>query len=208
VAGVTATLPEELLLFAYDDVTGRPLRGSTEVGCALAGAILVELAMAGRVTVVDGKLSVLDLAPTGDPIFDEVLARIASVETPLKPERWVAKLRSGLRDKVLARLIGRGALRFEEVPVLRVFSVRRYPVRDGSIKAAARARLDRVLLHNGEPDARTAALATLLNACGLTRRAFPDLGRKQLKVRMGELGDGHWASVAVRKAIRSIQAAA
>jgi hypothetical protein len=200
-----ATLPEELLLFAYDDVTGRPLRNSTNVSYGLAGAVLVELDLAGRITVLDGRLSVLDRAPVGDPVLDAALERIVSVAKPRKPEWFVVRLQSRLRDKVLTRLVERGVLRMERTPVLRVFSVRRYPMVDGGIKSAARAQLERVVVHNGLPDARTAALATLLQACGLARPIFPELSRKQLKSRMGQLGEGQWASDAVRSAIASSQ---
>ena len=61
------------------------------------------------------------------------------------------------------------------------------------------------MVHGGVPDARTAGLAALLNAAGLARRTFPELDRRQLKIRMGELGEGQWVGSAVRKAIQSLQ---
>jgi hypothetical protein len=66
-------------------------------------------------------------------------------------------------------------------------------------------------VHGGVPDARTAALAALLNASGLGRRTFPELDRRQLKIRMSsmsELNEGQWVSAAVRKAIQSSQSSA
>jgi hypothetical protein len=199
------TLPEELLVFAYDDDTGRPLRVSSNIGYGLAGAALVELELAGRISVLDGKLELLDRSPVGDPVLDAVLERVVSVERLHKADWWVQRLQSRLRDKVLARLVERGVLRLERRPVLRVFSVRRYPVVDRGIESNARSQLERVVVHNGEADARTAALATLLYACGLARPVFPELSRKQLKMRMGQLDEGHWAGDAVRKAISASQ---
>jgi hypothetical protein len=64
------------------------------------------------------------------------------------------------------------------------------------------------VVHGGVPDARTAGLAALLNASGLGRRTFPELDRRQLKIRMSELSEGQWVSVAVRKAIQSLQSSA
>jgi hypothetical protein len=49
-------------------------------------------------------------------------------------------------------------------------------------------------------------MASLLNTSGLGRRTFPELGRGQLKARMGELCEGQWTSPAVRQAIQSILA--
>jgi hypothetical protein len=205
---VSAPLPEELLLLGYDDVTGQAKMGSIELDCGLAGAVLVELRLAGRIDVIDGRVAVLDPTPVGDAESDAVLARIAGEQKRRKPDWWVAKLRHGMRNRLLARLIDRGVLRMQLQELLWGFSVRRYFAIDSGITSTARSRLERVVVHNLDPDARTAALATLLNVCGVARRVFPDLGRKQLKVRMAQLAEGQWPSVAVRDAIRSIQSSA
>lgn len=201
-----ATLPEELLLIAYDQVTGRAKPGGAiELDCGVAGAVLLELSLAGRIDVVDGKVSVLDPAPIGDPESDAVLERIAGAEKRRKPDWWVSRLRFGMRNRLLARLVERGVLRMEQRHVLWLFSVRRYVAIDTGIGSAARSRLERVVVHHGEPDARTAALAALLNVCGLARWTFPEIDRRQLKIRMNQLSEGQWAIAAVRTAIQSIQ---
>lgn len=207
-SGWDVTLPEELLLLAYDDVTGRVRAGSIELDCGLACAVLAELALAGRIDVIDGKVRVVGRATVGDPECDAMLGRIAVEESNRKPDWWVGKPRPGMRNRLLARLVDRGVLRMQLQDFLWLFSVRRYPAIEPGVGSAARSRLELVVVHHGEPDARTAALACLLNACGLARRAFPDLDRRQLKIRMGELGEGQWTSVAVRKAIRSLQSSA
>lgn len=88
-----------------------------------------------------------------------------------------------------------------------MFPVRRYPAINPRLEAAARTRLVLAVVQGAEPEARTAALAALLDACGLARRTFPELGRRQLKARMKEIGEGQWASAAVRKAIQSMNSA-
>jgi Golgi phosphoprotein 3 GPP34 len=201
-----ASLPEELLLIAYNDTTGRQESGAAELGCGLAGAVLVELALTGRVGVVDGHVRAVDGRPTGDPVLDEVLARIATAKKPRKPDWWVGKLHSGIQAQLLDRLVERGVLRRQRHKVLGLFPVRRYPTLDAGQESAVRSRLQSVVGHGTEPDARTAALAGLLDACGLARRTFPELDRKQLKARMKELSEGQWTSDAVRKAIQSIHA--
>jgi hypothetical protein len=201
-----ASLPEELLLIAYNDTTGRQEGGSAELGCGLAGAVLVELAMASRVDIADGHVRVVDARPTGDPVLDDVLARIAAEKKARKPDWWVGKLPSGIQQRLLDRLVERGVLSRQRHKVLGLFPARRYPTLDAGQEVAARARLQSVVGHGTQPDARTAALAALLDACGLARRTFPDVDRKQLKARMKELSEGQWTSDAVRKAIQSIQA--
>ena len=199
-----ARLAQELLLIAIDDA-GRTRGGSTELDCGIAGAALSELSLAGRIGVVDGRVRVTDSAPTGDPESDAALARIAGETKARKPDWWVDKLRHGQRNRLLARLVEGGVLRMERQDVLWLFSLRRYFAIDPRVTSVTRLRLEHVVVRGGHPDARTAALVTLLHACGLTRRAFPELDGKQLKTRMGELGDGQWVGAAVRKAIDSLQ---
>jgi hypothetical protein len=201
-----ATLAEELLLIAYNDKTGRSEGGSTELDCGLAGALLVQLALAGSIDVVDGKVVVMDRTPTGDALVDSALTRIAGERRARKPDWWVGKLKTGVRDELLARLTKRGVLQMQRRKVLKLFPVRRYPTLDPGVESAAQSRLQSVVVHGAQADARTAALASLLDACRLARRTFPDVDRKQLKLRMTELGEGQWTSDAVRKAIQSIQA--
>lgn len=201
------SLAEELLLIAYDDETGKANAGSTELDCGLAGAVVLELALAGRLDVIDGKVVVVDASATGEPINDSVLQRIAGERRARKPEWWVGKLHSKVRDGVLARLTERGVLRLEQHKVLGLFPVRRYPAADSARENAARTRLDMVVVKGVEPDTRTAALASLLDACGLAKRMFPDIGRRELKARMKQINEGQWAGAAVRKAIQSIHAA-
>jgi Golgi phosphoprotein 3 (GPP34) len=201
------TLAEELLLIAYNDETGKVGAGGPELDCGLAGALLLELALAGRIDVVDGKITVLDPAAAGEVLTDTALARIIREGKARKPEWWVGKLRSKLRADVLARLTERGVLRLERHKVMGLFPVRRYPSVDPATENSARARLDMAVVKGVEADPRTAALASLLHACGLAKRTFPDIDRRQLKARMKEINEGQWAGAAVRKAIQSIHAA-
>lgn len=206
VSGVERTLAEELLLIAYHAKPGRAAGSSTDLDCGLAGAVLVELALAGRIEVVDGKVSVLDRGPVGDREIDAALDRIAGEDKRRKPEWWVGKLRSGVGERLLVRLTDRGVLRMHRQKVLWVFSTRSYSVLDSGATSAARAQLNRVVAQGAEPDARTAALAALMDACGLARRAFPGVGHDQLTARMKQWAEGQWTSTAVRNAIHSIHA--
>ena len=183
------TIPEQLLLIAYDENGRAKTGGSIELDCGLAGAVLLELSLAGRIHLVDGKVEAPDRTPVGDPEIDAALERIAAEGKRRKPDWWVSRLRSGMRNRLLARLVDGGQLQLELHDLLWLFSVRRYVPSATGVRSTTRARLDRVVVHNGEPDARTAGLAALVNASGLARRTFPDYDRKQLKVRMRELSE-------------------
>ncbi|MFG1881778.1 GPP34 family phosphoprotein [Micromonospora sp. NPDC049102] len=154
-------LAEELLLLAYDDSTGKATMPRISLDLGMAAAVLVELALAGRIAYADGSLAVVDPTPTGEPITDEVLARIAA-DTPHTPASWVQRLRHGLRDKILGDLCTQGVVRDVDETELGFIHVHRYPVVDSSVEADTRQRLADALAGAAAPDERTAALATLV----------------------------------------------
>ncbi|MEU1836381.1 GOLPH3/VPS74 family protein [Micromonospora chersina] len=201
-------LTDELLLLAYDDA-GTNRLGRPHLDHGLAGAVLLELALAGRVEVVDGRLAVTDPAPTNVPLLDRALATVAG-DRPRKPKDWIARLGKGLPDRVLDGLVDAGVLRRESDRVLWVFPRTRYPSPTGAepaVETAARERMAAALAGGGPVDARTAALLGLTRAVGLDRKLFRELPRDRVKARLAEIAAGDWASAATRKAIEETQAA-
>nr|WP_296063731.1 GPP34 family phosphoprotein [uncultured Actinoplanes sp.] len=157
-------LAEELLLLAYDDQTGKATGSRIGLDLGMAAAVLVDLALAGRIAYADGYLKVVDPSPTGDEIADAVLARAAADE-PHTPSQWVQRLRHRLRTRVLDDLVARGVIRDVDETQMGVIHVHRYPTTDPAYEAEIRKRLADALTSEGICDERTAALATLLSAC-------------------------------------------
>ena len=202
------TLAEDLLLLAYDD-EGNAHVGTPQLDYALAGALLMELTLDGRLAVADGALTVVDPAPTGDPLLDEALTRIAAEPTPRKPQAWIDPLSAGLVDRVLTRLIDAGVLRREEGRVLWVFPRTRYPSTTGGEPAeevAVRAELAAALDGDGTVAPRTAALCALVPVVRLEGVAFPDRPRKEVAERLKRLAAHNWPAAAVREAIEEVEA--
>ncbi len=200
------TLPDELVLIAYDD-GGK--RAGGQLDLAVAGAVLVELALAQRVNTDHKHLTVVDAAPTGDALLDQALARMAG-DRPRSAKDWVTRLQKGTREQVLDRLVTAGLLRRQTNRVLGIFPVTRFPdAAPGSSLSPEhelRRRLEAVVLHGQQPTDRTAALIALLHAGGLRAAAFPDAPRRQTERRMKEVSEGSWAGEAVRKAVQEVQA--
>ncbi|ASW57988.1 GPP34 family phosphoprotein [Plantactinospora sp. KBS50] len=187
----TTALAEELLLLAYDDKSGKALGSRIGLDLGMAAAVLVDLALANRIAFDDGSIVVTDPTPTGEPIADQVLARVAA-DTPHTPASWVQRLRHGLRDRALADLCGRGVMRdVDETAMGGFVHVHRYPAVDPSVEAGIRGRLADALTGSATPDERTAALATLVAAI----RMEPRLGlagreAAEVRQRLAEIGAG------------------
>ena len=70
----TLTLAESLLLVSFD--RWGVLRGPAGLAAWLAAAELTDLVAAGRITVRDGVVAVLNAQPPGNPMLDDALAML------------------------------------------------------------------------------------------------------------------------------------
>jgi hypothetical protein len=163
----SVALAEELLLLAYDDESGKATGSRIGLDLGMVAAVLVELALAGRIVYVDQMIIVRDAAPTGDAIVDEVLARVAA-DAPHTPASWLQRLRNLVHDRVLADLCARGVIRDVDETTMDFIHLHRYPTVDATVEAEVRARLHRALTTDETPDVRTAALTTLMAAARMT----------------------------------------
>ncbi|GAA4939843.1 GOLPH3/VPS74 family protein [Actinoplanes utahensis] len=202
-------LMEEFTLLAFDD-DGRKIVDSTRLDYTLGGAILLELALAERIEVVDKKVVVRDPSATGDELLDQSLTRIATDTKSRKPGHWVQKFAKGTRQRVLDDLVAAGVLRAEEGKFLIIFPQTRYPSAAGGepvVETEARARMRAAIEGTGEADPRTSALCALVAASDTSRKVFADLDRKLVKRRLKEISEGAWAAAAVKRAIEEVFAA-
>lgn len=170
------TFTEEIVLLALDDKTGAPLPlPVTALSYGLAGAVLADLAVAGKVDTDDKKLTVLDPTPTGDPLLDPWLALIAAEKISHPVAHWLSVLadrQQEIEQPALDRLISRGILQRQDKKILWVIGLRRYPTVDGHERTEVRTRLGRLILGEDIPDPRDAILISLLSGCRLTDKIF------------------------------------
>ncbi|MGC5285808.1 GOLPH3/VPS74 family protein [Micromonospora sp. DT231] len=203
------TLADELALLAHDDA-GTNRLGWPGLDHGLAGALLLDLAVAGRVELVDDRLVVTDPAPVGRPLLDDALARIAGERKLRKPQDWVTRLAKDLPRRVLDGLVAAGVLRRESDRVFWVVPRTRYPSPTGTepaVETEARQRMWAAIVGDGPVPPRTAALLGLTRAVRLHRTLFGDLPRQRVERRLDEIGAGDWGSAATRRAIEQTQAA-
>jgi hypothetical protein len=208
------SLAEEIVLLSLDDETGRPVgRVGMAPDLALAGALLMDLALVGRVDTDRDKLWLADNTPTWDAVMDAALARLDAPDAPGDARGAImllARDAPDLRGALLDRMVAAGMLRRVEDRVLWVFSEQRHPKAEGRAQAeSARARLRAMLLAEEIPEPRDALLLGLARAAGLLPLLFSldQLKRVQdwleLVTRIESLNRSLGAAVADVRAARS-----
>ncbi|GLU47538.1 GOLPH3/VPS74 family protein [Nocardiopsis ansamitocini] len=202
------TLAEDLIVLAHDPAKGRPLVGSTRLACGLAGALLADLALAGRISIDADYVYADRYSPSRDTDLDTVADRIAVSRRNRKVHWWVNKLQSStLRKRLLERSTREGALHRARRTVLVVFPRDDYYPRDPDRRSQLRRNLRGVLLGEVRADARTMVLLALVGATGAHRRLFPDLPNRERRRRIKTVVTGDTIGRAVRKAVQSSEAA-
>jgi hypothetical protein len=170
------TFTEEIVLLALDDKTGAQLHlPVTALNYGLAGAVLADLAWAGKIDTDQERLTVLDPSPTGDSLLDPWLELIAAEKNVHSVSHWLfalAERRKEIEQPALDRLMARGILRREDKKILWVIGLRRYPTIDGQERTEVRTRLGQLILGEDLPDPRDAMLIGLLRGCRLTDSIF------------------------------------
>ncbi|MFJ3876417.1 GPP34 family phosphoprotein [Streptomyces sp. NPDC090077] len=203
------TLAEEIVLLSLDDESGSAQQRQA-AGWAVAGAFLLELVLAERVSISGKALTVTDPTSTGEPLLDgraELIGTWLRGRGRHRASDWLMKDQAKAVSAAVERLCERGVIVEEKRKVLGMFPVRRYPESDGAVERELRARLAAVVLDGEEPDIRTTGLIALIHSAKLHGLAFPDAPREQVAARMAEIADGQWAAESVRTAIRDTQAA-
>ncbi|WP_431676581.1 GOLPH3/VPS74 family protein [Kitasatospora sp. KL5] len=206
---MAVTLPEEMMLLSLDDESGQAKDGLM-LGLPLSGAIVLELAFAGRVTLADGQVRVVDTRPTGVELLDGRLAALAAWTEGRRRTKIGDWLMKDQRTSVRAAeesLCRRGLVTEEKHKLLGLIPVRRYPEADGSVERELRERLTGAVLRGEEADDRTAALIALLQAGLLHRIAFPGVPRREVEPRMKAFTEGHGVTESIRVAVGAMYAA-
>ena len=184
---------EELLVLVLDEGRGEfaPSLPPRSLNLALAGAVLMDLALEGRIDTDLDQLMPVDPTPLGDDVLDPALAEIARDGRSRDTAYWLERI-AGRGDRIrraaLARLIERGILRTEAQGLLSLVPAvsrsRRYPTADGQPVEEAKLRIMRVLFSDDVPDPRDIAMIALANACGVFRTILSSEERAQIADRI------------------------
>ncbi len=203
------TFAEEILLLLLDDQDGTfvPVP-EWSMQCALAGAVLMDLALANRIDTDLNSLVLVDKQPTGDDLLDPTLERIAGDSGAHDARYWVelvAAEADDIRDRALARLVERGVLSREENRFLWVFQSRRYPLIDGKAEREVKLRLMGVLFSDEIPDPRDIVILSLVDSCGIFNELLSGRELERCRERVEQVRRMDLIGQAVAKSIWEIQ---
>ncbi len=177
-ANATRTLSDEYWMLSHHDYDGKMLVNDEVLETGLAGAVITELLLAGRLDIIDKRVVVRDMRPTGTPLLDLVVSMVANTPSQLSALKWIQQVRDAqysspersgpisLTDTVGLRLAAAGLVEEQAVRGLFKTTVRLVPA--AWTRAAAPAvRIGYYLGRLNEMDTETRMLAGLALAVGL-----------------------------------------
>jgi Golgi phosphoprotein 3 len=170
------TLADEIIVLMLRDDTGaiKPARAAS-ANIAIAGGLLMELALLGRIDTDLTSLFIVDPNPVGDELLDHVLREIAAQPVKRSSMWWINQFGvhgGDLSGTVLGRLVEAGILREEDRQFLWVLSRRAYPKNSGREEREAKARLMSVIFDDVVPTPRDTLLLGLADSTGVLEDMF------------------------------------
>ncbi|MEV0810926.1 GPP34 family phosphoprotein [Micromonospora sp. NPDC050200] len=197
-------LRDELFLLGHNDDTGHPHIHRQALAIGLAGAVLIDLFLAGRIVLDPNDdrpagerwLRLHTDQPVGDLIGDTALAaiRYGRAAPPLKA--FLRAFSEDLYERTRAGLVAAGILR--QITRRRLGGLARtdtYLATDSKWALVARARLRYLAAGREHPDNHTAALAGLVATLGLTSHLYLDDDTATLTERLKAIAEQHHRSV-------------
>ncbi len=202
------TFPEEILLLALDDETGKiKSLPKITIDTAICAAALTELTFLRKIDAGPEKLFIADTSKVGDPLLDEVLEVLkADMEKPIV--YWISLLAEELtdvEDKVLDSLVKKNVLKLENKKILWVFNQRTYPTVDDAEMVEVKARLKKIIEDKELPDPRDAVLISLVNACHLFGEIFAEDELEQHREQIEKMAKFDFVGQALAESIKDIE---
>ena len=203
---------EEMLLLVLHDHNGKFARvPDWSMNYALAGSVLMDLAMENRIDTDPNKLVLLDRSPIGDDLLDPTLEDIAAAEDAGEEHDaryWVERAAGraqAIRERALERLVTAGILEQRDDRFLWVFKSRRYPTVDGTAEREVKLRIMGVLFSDEIPDPHDVVTICLADACGIFRRILSKRQADQAVDRIAQVRKLDLIGRTMTQAIRDIE---
>ncbi len=167
------SLTEELILLMLDEKTGYlEVSPGWEFSCVMAGTVIADLTLRGRIDTDLERLYLTDPTPTGDDVLDMVLQEIAATKKVYDTQYWIEKNTSRV-DHIIStyfdRLVDRKII-VQELggffsPARLVSRSGIYPSNDLETYREAKLRITELILNDTIPDPHDAILVAMMNVC-------------------------------------------
>jgi hypothetical protein len=169
-------LADQYFLIAHEDRTGRSRLHPRATGLGLAGALIGELILEGRVGIAEGDLIILDRHPPTDALAHDILDLLIAQSRHRDVRTWLAFLSQDSAARVGERLMRLGAV--EPVVRRRMLSTQTLYMPNSAEQrnaaAWAPARLANLLVRGIEMSVSDRLLVGIIAATGLTRHVLYD----------------------------------
>jgi hypothetical protein len=203
---------EELYLLSIHEDKGTVIASAAHgLQFGLAGAILVELAIQGKITITENhRVGLVDTEPLGDEILDEVIETIRTSEKDRKFGYWIDEFSQKpekFRRRLAERLVQKGLVGQEEDHLVWIVPSPNFPDVEASTKYVIKSHLRSIVLACEAAELRDIALMNLVKACGLSFLVFLRDERKLAARRIHELMVGEAMKNTQAQAIEEIAVA-
>ena len=198
---------EEILLLLLDDEGRFANVPDWSVNHALAGGVLMDLALENRIDTDLESLILVDATPVGDSLLDPTLAEISEGEKH-DARFWVeqtAARADEIREEALSRLISQGILDCKDDRFLWVFSSKRYPAVDEKAERDVKLRVMGVLFSDEIPYPRDVVIICLADACGIFGRLLSKSELARASARIEQVRKLDLIGQAMSQAIEDIE---
>ena len=198
---------DEIILLLLDDEGVFARVPYWSLNYALAGGVLMDLALENRIDTDLEKLVLVDPTPVGDSLLDETLAEIAAGEER-DARFWLERTAfraEAIREEVLSRLIAHGILERRDDRFLWVFRSRRYPTIDGEAEREVKLRIMGVLFSDDIPHPRDVVIICLADVCGIFKGLLSRRELNKATARIEQVRKLDLIGQAMSQAVRDIE---
>lgn len=200
-------LIDQLTLLALDDEKGTFLADSTAYAYAIAGAVIMELALDKRIDLSSDKVVVKDKTKTGDKIIDTYFETIIESTKERKIKSWVERF-GNKSDKIkrdtIEKLIENRILEKKEDKILWIFSYNKYPAQNSRPENQLRQRLYDIIVNSHRPELKEIMLLNLIQSCSLGKEVFGKEQTKTFKNKLKSINEYDHLGDAVSKSVKEV----
>ena len=193
------TIGDDLLLLAISPRDGR-VQAAEHMGTALRGAEALDLSLARRVAVADGRITVADPRPIGHPLVDRTLATLHAEGGAPRLQAFFAErpTEPAVLHQYVGHLADRGVIRVERRGDGGGRTRTRLVLVDMERSAYVHTRIENVASTGDR------ALGSIVHACGLDEYLYPGLRGRSARRRLARLTEEEGLAAEVRDVIDAV----